>query len=46
VTAADAAADINRFLVEAGLTVYRIEPARASLEGRFLEITSRLGVAA
>ncbi len=30
-TAEDAAADINRFLVEARLAVYRIEPARASL---------------
>jgi hypothetical protein len=45
-TAEDAAADINRFLVEAGLAVHRVEPARASLEERFLEITSRLGVAA
>jgi ABC-2 type transport system ATP-binding protein len=42
----DAAADINRFLVEAGLAVHRLEPAHASLEERFLEITSRLGVAA
>src|SRR6266705_182454 len=46
VAAEDAAADINRFLVEAGLAVHRVEPARASLEERFLEITSRLGVAA
>jgi ABC-2 type transport system ATP-binding protein len=45
-TADDAAADINRFLVEAGLAVHRVEPARASLEERFLAITSRLGVAA
>jgi ABC-2 type transport system ATP-binding protein len=37
------AGDINRLLVEAGITVYRLEPARASLEERFLEITSRLG---
>jgi ABC-2 type transport system ATP-binding protein len=42
----DAAADINRFLVDAGLAVHRLEPAHASLEERFLEITSRLGVAA
>ena len=41
-----AAADINRYLVEAGLAVHRVEPVRASLEERFLEITSRLGVAA
>jgi ABC-2 type transport system ATP-binding protein len=37
------AGEINRLLVEAGITVYRLEPARASLEDRFLEITSRLG---
>ena len=37
------AGEINRLLVEAGVTVYRLEPARASLEERFLEITSRLG---
>jgi ABC-2 type transport system ATP-binding protein len=41
-----AAADINRYLVEAGLAIHRVEPTRASLEERFLEITSRLGVAA
>src|SRR5919199_1154313 len=41
-----AAADLNRRLVEAGVAVHRVEPARASLEERFLEITSRLGVAA
>jgi ABC-2 type transport system ATP-binding protein len=41
-----AGADINRRLVEAGITVHRLEPTRASLESRFLEITSRLGVAA
>jgi hypothetical protein len=46
ITAEDAAADINRVLVEAGLAVHRVEPVRASLEERFLDITSRLGVAA
>jgi hypothetical protein len=45
-TAEDAAADINRFLVDEGLAVHRLEPTRASLEERFLEITSRLGMAA
>ena len=40
------AGDINRLLVESGITVYRLEPARASLEERFLEITSRLGESA
>ena len=38
----DAVPDLNRRLVEAGLNVHRLEPAQASLEQRFLEITSRL----
>jgi ABC-2 type transport system ATP-binding protein len=38
-----AIADINRRLVEAGIGVHRIEPARLTLEERFLEVTSRLG---
>ena len=46
VAAKNAAADINRRLVEAGVAVHRLEASRASLEERFLEITSRLGVAA
>jgi ABC-2 type transport system ATP-binding protein len=37
-----AADDIGRRLVLAGLAIRRFEPARASLEQRFLEITSRL----
>jgi ABC-2 type transport system ATP-binding protein len=37
------AGELNRMLVEAGITVHRLEPVRASLEQRFLEITSRLG---
>jgi len=45
VRARDAAA-INRLLVESGLDVHRLEPERVSLERRFLEITSRLEVAA
>jgi hypothetical protein len=47
-TLADAAAvpDLNRRLVDAGLDVLRLEPARASLEDRFLEITTRLENAA
>ena len=36
--------EITRRLVEAGLEVRRVEPVRASLEQRFLEITTRLGV--
>jgi ABC-2 type transport system ATP-binding protein len=35
--------DLNRRLVEAGIGVRRLEPLHASLEERFLEITSRLG---
>ncbi len=38
-----ALADINRRLVQAGLAVHRIEPARVTLEERFLEVTSRMG---
>jgi ABC-2 type transport system ATP-binding protein len=45
-SAEDAAADINRYLVGAGVAVQRVEPSPASLEERFLEITGRLGVAA
>lgn len=41
-----ASAELNRLLVEAGLAVYRLEPERVSLEQKFLEITSRLEVAA
>jgi ABC-2 type transport system ATP-binding protein len=41
--AAQIAADLNRSLVEAGFAVHRIEAERASLESRFLEVTSRLG---
>ena len=37
-----AVADVNRLLVEAGQDVLRVEPSRASLEDRFLEITTRL----
>ena len=42
VEAEPAADDIGRRLVLAGLAIRRFEPARASLEQRFLEITSRL----
>ena len=35
-------AAVNRWLVEAGVSVERLEPVRATLEERFLEITSRL----
>jgi ABC-2 type transport system ATP-binding protein len=46
VEAEPAADDIGRRLVRAGLAIRRFEPARASLEQRFLEITSRLEEAA
>jgi ABC-2 type transport system ATP-binding protein len=36
-------ARINRRLVEAGISVYGLRPARASLEDWFLSVTSRLG---
>jgi ABC-2 type transport system ATP-binding protein len=40
------AAEINRRLVAAGIAVHRLELSHASLEERFLEITSRLEEAA
>ncbi|MFL6019490.1 MAG: hypothetical protein ACJ74V_18340, partial [Gaiellaceae bacterium] len=39
---AEAIPDLNRRLVEAGIRVHRLEPVHASLEERFLAITSRL----
>lgn len=42
---AAATAAINRTLVEAGLDVHRLEPQGVSLEQRFLDITTRLGIA-
>ena len=44
--AVEAADDISRRLVLGGLAIRRFEPARVSLEQRFLEITSRLEEAA
>ena len=38
----DIVPELNRRLVEAGIPVRRLEPLRASLEERFLAITSRL----
>src|SRR5919198_367372 len=38
----DVGDDLSRRLVHAGLAIRRFEPARISLEQRFLEITSRL----
>ena len=37
-----APAELNKALVEAGIAVSRLEPARATLEEKFLEVTSRL----
>jgi ABC-2 type transport system ATP-binding protein len=39
----DAVADVNRLLVGAGISVYRLQESRASLEDWFLSVTSRLG---
>jgi ABC-2 type transport system ATP-binding protein len=46
VEAQSAADEISRSLVLAGLAIRRFEPVQASLEQRFLEITSRLEEAA
>ena len=42
-TANDVIAEINRVLVEGGISVYRLEPVQASLESWFLQVTTRLG---
>jgi ABC-2 type transport system ATP-binding protein len=42
----ETAAELNRLLVAAGISVHRLEPEQASLEQTFLEITSRLEEAA
>jgi ABC-2 type transport system ATP-binding protein len=36
-------AEINRVLVEGGISVYSLQPVHASLESWFLQVTSRLG---
>jgi ABC-2 type transport system ATP-binding protein len=41
-----AIADLNRRLVESGIAVHRLDAAQATLEQRFLEITTRLENAA
>jgi hypothetical protein len=46
VEAEGAADDIGRRMFEAGLAIRHFKRARASLEQRFLEITSRLEEAA
>jgi ABC-2 type transport system ATP-binding protein len=42
-SARDQAAEINRRLAEAGISVYSLRPAHATLEDWFLSVTSRLG---
>jgi ABC-2 type transport system ATP-binding protein len=42
-TTRDAIAEINRVLVEGGISVYRLQEMQASLEAWFLQVTSRLG---
>ncbi len=42
-TGRDVVAEINRVLVENGISVYRLQVLQASLESWFLQVTSRLG---
>ena len=42
-TTREAIAEINRVLVEGGISVYRLQHIQASLEQWFLSVTSRLG---
>ena len=42
-TERDAIAEINRLLVQDGISVYRLQHIQASLEQWFLSVTSRLG---
>jgi ABC-2 type transport system ATP-binding protein len=42
-TPRDVIAEINRVLVEGGISVYRLQQIQASLEEWFLQVTSRLG---
>jgi ABC-type multidrug transport system ATPase subunit len=42
-TPRDVIAEINRVLVQAGISVYRLQEVQASLEAWFLQVTSRLG---
>jgi ABC-2 type transport system ATP-binding protein len=42
-TGRDVIAEINRVLVDGGISVYRLQPVHASLESWFLQVTSRLG---
>ncbi len=42
-TGREVIAEINRVLVEGGISVYRLQEIQASLESWFLQVTSRLG---
>ena len=42
-TTRDVIAEINRVLVEGGVSVYRLQEIQTSLESWFLQVTSRLG---
>jgi ABC-2 type transport system ATP-binding protein len=42
-TQRDVIAEVNRVLVENGISVYRLQHIQASLEAWFLQVTSRLG---
>jgi ABC-2 type transport system ATP-binding protein len=42
-TGREVIAEINRVLVEGGISVYRLQVVQASLESWFLQVTSRLG---
>jgi ABC-2 type transport system ATP-binding protein len=42
-TSRDVVAEINRVLVEGGISVYRLQEVQASLESWFLQVTKRLG---
>jgi hypothetical protein len=39
----DMVAEVNRLLVQSGISVYSLKEQRASLEEWFLSVTSRLG---
>jgi len=42
-TGRDVIAEINRVLVQGGISVYRLQPVRTSLQSWFLQVTTRLG---
>ncbi len=42
-TEREVVAEVNRLLVDGGVSVYRLQEVHASLESWFLEVTSRLG---